>query len=172
MPILLALYLLPVFHILEKRLKNLKISISVIFFVDDSLFISQNKSFYILNLNLFCSYCVMFLLLKQFRLVIEHRKTKVFHFSRSQGAFNPPSLDLSILKGFVLCPKETWHYLGFIFDRKLSFCQYIDFYMNKAISTVKSMKILGNSTRGLVLSQKYLLYRMCVLLIALYGFLL
>ena len=36
-PILLILYLLPVFHIFEK---NLKIPISVISFVDDGLFIS------------------------------------------------------------------------------------------------------------------------------------
>ena len=107
LPILSALYLLPVFHILEKRLKNLKIPISVISFVDDGLFISQNKSFHILNSNIFCSCCIMSFLLKQFRLVIEHRKTKVFHFSRSQRAFNPFSLDLSILGGLVLCPKET-----------------------------------------------------------------
>ena len=107
LPILSALYLLSVFHILEKRLKNLKISISVISFVDDGLFISQNKFFHILNSNLFCSCCIMSLLLKQFRLVIEHRKTEVFHFSRSQRAFNPPSLDLSILGGLILCPKET-----------------------------------------------------------------
>jgi len=36
-PILLALYLLLVFHIFEKRLKNL---VSVILFVDNELFIS------------------------------------------------------------------------------------------------------------------------------------
>ena len=49
----------------------------------------------------------MSLLLEQFRLVIEHEKTEVFHFSRSHRAFNPPLLDLSILGGLVLCPKKT-----------------------------------------------------------------
>ena len=38
--ILSALYLLPFIYILEKCLKNLKIPISVISFVDNSLFIS------------------------------------------------------------------------------------------------------------------------------------
>jgi len=72
----------------------------------------------------------------------------------------------------VLCLKESWRYLRFIFDIKLSFHQHIDFYTNKAISMVKSMKMLQNSARGLILSQKCLLYRSCVSSIILYGFLL
>jgi len=44
LPILSALYLSLVFHFLEKRLKILKISISMISFVDDGLFVSQSKS--------------------------------------------------------------------------------------------------------------------------------
>jgi len=39
-PILLALYLLPFLYILEKHLKNLKIPISIISFMDDCLFIA------------------------------------------------------------------------------------------------------------------------------------
>jgi len=96
-----------VFYIFEKRLKNLKIPISIISFVDDGLFISQNKFFHILNSNIFCSYHVISLLLEQFGLVIEHGKTEVFYFSRSQEAFNSPPLDLSILEGSVCCPNET-----------------------------------------------------------------
>jgi len=53
----------------------------------------------------------------------------------------------------------------------LNFQKHIDFYANKAISTVEYLKMLGNSSRGLVPSQKYLLYRTCVLPIALYSFL-
>jgi len=70
----------------------------------------------------------------------------------------------------LLVPKDTWKYLGFIFDRKLCFHKHIDYYANKAISMVKCMKILGNSTRGLNSQQKRLLYRSCALPIALYGF--
>ena len=43
---------------------------------------------------------------------------------------------------------------------------------NEALSTVKCMKMLGNSTRGLLPHQKSLLYRSCVLLLVLYRFLL
>jgi len=64
-PILSALFIAPIFHIFEKRIKNLNISVFFLSFVDDELFISQEKSFTNTNTNLFCSYNIMFLLLDQ-----------------------------------------------------------------------------------------------------------
>jgi len=149
-----ALYLSSIFHSFEKRLKNLKIPISLISFVDDGLFVSQNKSILHSNANLFCSYNIMSSLLSKFGLIIKHGKTDVFHFSRAHGAFNPSPLNLSSIGGPLLLPKDTWRYLGFIFDYKLIFRNHIDFYSNKAISTIKCMKLLGNSTRGINPIQK------------------
>ena len=169
-PILSSLYLSPLLFILENRFKNLNIPISILSFVDDGLFIVQDKSFYISNLHLFCSYNILSKLLDSFGLVIEHSKTEIFHFSRSQGIFNPPPLDLSPLGGPTLRLKDSWRYLGFIFNQKLSFHKHIDYYANKAISTVKCMKLLGNSSQGINPLQKHLLYRCCALPIALYGF--
>jgi len=111
--ILSALYLSPVFHIFEKRTKNLKILI------------------------FFCYLWIMVSLLDQSGLFIKHKKTKVFHFSRLHNIFDSPPLDLSILRDPILYPKDTWHYLRFTFDRKLSFQQHIKFYSNKALWTVK-----------------------------------
>jgi len=118
-PILLALYLSPFLYILENCLKNLNIPVSIISFVDDGLFIFQNKSLDISNSRLFCSYNIMTKLLEKFGLIVEHSKTEVFHFNRLHGPFNSPPLNLSTIGGFVLKPKDTWKYLGFIFDRKL-----------------------------------------------------
>jgi len=168
-PILSTLYLSPLLYILEKCLKSLNIPVSLISFVDDGLFISQNKYIAISNAQLFCSYNVLLGLLKKFGLSIEHSKTETFHFNRSHGMFNSLSLDLSPLGRPTLYPKSSWKYLGFIFDCKLTFHQHIDLYSNKAISTIKCMKILGNSTRGIEPTQKQLLYRCCALPIALYG---
>jgi len=169
-PILLALYLSPFLHILEKQLKNLKIPISIISFIDDGLFISQDKSLEVSNAHLFCGYNVMSNLLDKFGLIAEHSKTEVFHFSRTHGPFNPPSLDLSPLGGPILSPKNLWKYLGFIFNRKLTFHQHINFYSNRAISSVKFMKLLGNSSCSISPLQKRLLYRCCIPPIALYSF--
>ena len=140
LPILLALFIILIFHIFEKRIKNINILISFLLFVDDSLFISQEKSFIYSNTNTFCSYNIMITLLDQFGLVVEHGKTEVFYFSRSIGAFDSLALDLSQISRLILYSKDIWRYLGFIFDRKLSFQQHINHYANKALSTVKCMK--------------------------------
>ena len=120
-PILLALYLISLLYILEKHLINLKIPVSILSFVDDGLSIAQNKSLDISNSYPFCSYNILSKLLDSFGLIIEHAKTEVFHFNRLHGAFNPPLLDLSLIGGPTLHPKDTWKYLGFIFDHKLTF---------------------------------------------------
>jgi len=144
-PILSALYLLPFIYVLENHLKNLKIPVSIISFVDDGLFISQSNFFDILNSRLYCSYNVLTNLLEKFGLVVEHSKTEIFHFNRSHSTFNSPPLNLSPLGENVLQPNNSWKYLGFIFNRKLTFHQHVDFYANKSISTIKCMKILSNS---------------------------
>ena len=110
-----------IFHIFEKRIKNLNIPIFFLLFVDNGLFISQEKSFVNTNTNIFCSYNIMTLLLNQFGLIVEHGKTEIFHFSRVYRAFNSPALDLSQLGRPILYSKDTWKYLRFIFNRKLSF---------------------------------------------------
>ena len=109
-------------------------------------------------------------LLEKFGLIVEHSKTDVFYFNRSQSAFNPPPLNLTSLEGTILWPKNTWKYLGFIFDRKLLFYQHVNFYSNKAMSMVKYIKILNNSNCGINPTQKHLLYRTCALPIILYRF--
>ena len=50
------------------------------------------------------------------------------------------------------------------------FHQHINHYLNKAISLVKYIKLLGNSSWEINPIQKHQLYRYCVLSIALYGF--
>ena len=119
--ILPALYLTLFLYILEKHLKSLKILISILLFVDNGLIIVQDKSLDISNSHLFYSYNVLSKLLDNFGLVIEHAKTEIFHFNRSHGIFNPLPLDLLLIGGPTLHPKDIWKHLGFIFDCKLMF---------------------------------------------------
>ena len=170
--ILSAFYFLPIFYIFEKKAKNLKILVSFLSFVYNGPFISQENSLEKMNSYLFYNYNIISSLLKQFRLIIKYGKTEVFYFSKFHRVLNPSFLDLSCLGGSVLHSKDTWHYLRFIFNKKLSFRQHVKFYLNKALSTVKCMKMLINSMYGLLSHQKCLLYKTCVLLITLYTFLL
>jgi len=73
--ILFAPFITPIFHIFEKRIKNLNIPIYFLLFVNDGLFISQNKSFTHTNANPFYSYNIMSSLLDQFRIVVKHGKS-------------------------------------------------------------------------------------------------
>ena len=109
-------------------------------------------------------------LFNQFGLAIKHNRSGVFHFSRSKNIIDPSPLDLRSAGSAILRSKDTWQYLEFFFDIKLSFQQHICYYANKALSTIKGIKMLSNSTRGLSLIYEYLLYRTYVFLIALYGF--
>ena len=84
-PIFLALYLAPFLHILENCLKNLKILVSMLSFIDNSLLVAQNKSISFSNSLLFCNYNIVSDLLLKFSLLVEHSKTKVLHFSRSHS---------------------------------------------------------------------------------------
>ena len=100
------------------------------------------------------SYSIIFSLFEQFSLIIEYNKSEVFHFSRTKKNYNLPFLDLWLLGKPLLCPKNKWKYFGFIFDRKLLFCHHIHFYSKKALSTIKNVKMLGNSTMGLLPSHQ------------------
>jgi len=105
-PILSALYIAPILHILENHLKILNIPVSILSFVDDGLLVAQNKSLTISNSLLLYSYQITSSLSERFKLMIEYGKTEVFHFSRLYGVFNPSLLDLSSIRGLLLCPKN------------------------------------------------------------------
>ncbi|KXN81399.1 hypothetical protein AN958_04763, partial [Leucoagaricus sp. SymC.cos] len=99
-------------------------------------------------------------------------KSELFHFSRRKGDNNLP-IDLGYAPytgDTPLCPKLFWWYLGFYFDRQLTFHEHVWYYSTKAISTVHAMGMLGNSLQGLSPKQKCLLYRSCVVPIATYSF--
>ena len=116
-------------------------------FVDDGLLIIQEKSFEKSNTNLFCSYSIISSLFRQFSLVIKYNKSEVFNFSRLTKNFNPPLLDLRPLGGTILKQKDTWQYLELFVNRKLLFYHHTHYYANKALSIIKSMKMLYNSVR-------------------------
>jgi len=154
-PILSTIYLTPVIKIFKKRLKILKenISTDILSFVNDGLLISQEKSYSLSSSFLLCSYNIMSKILIDAGLVMEHSKTELFHFTRARHPPNP-SIDLSLVEGPVISPKPIWWYLGFYFDCRLNFNYYTHFYATKCLSTLSAMKMLENSSRGLLSIQK------------------
>jgi hypothetical protein len=117
------------------------------------------------------AYAVVHELTEAMGLILEHTKSEGFHFSRKHGDVNP-DIDLGYAPytgATPLRPGTTWRYLGFFFDRSLTFREHVKRYTNKALTSVQAMLSLGNSVRGLRPKHKRLLYRSCVLPIATYG---
>jgi hypothetical protein len=82
-------------------------------------------------------------------------KSEIFEFYFRVGA-SPPSLGSG---DSSLRPKQYWKYLGFIFDRSLTFNEHVQRCVAKATSTVKALKMLGNSVCGLSATNKRILYK-------------
>ena len=94
--ILFTIYIAFIFHIFKKRSKILLSSILVLslLFVNNSLLISQEKSYEKSNTNIFCSYSVISSFCNQFGLAIKHDKLEIFHFFRFTKNTQLPPLDL------------------------------------------------------------------------------
>ncbi|PPQ94670.1 hypothetical protein CVT25_009431, partial [Psilocybe cyanescens] len=169
-PVLSALYLTLIMRLFE--LDPLTRGCFLLSYVNDGTLVVQSKSLLDNCEALKRAYGVIFELFKKFGLALEHDKSEVFHFDRSHSKDNPPvDLGYAPYTGATpLKPKLYWRYLGFYFDRKLTFTEHVRYYSTKALSTVKAMKMLGSSTRGLRPVQKRVLYRACVLPIVTYGF--
>ena len=108
-PILSTIYLSPIIKTFKKRIKNLKENIptDILSFVDDSLLISQEKSYSLSSSFLLCSYNIMSKILFDAGLVMEHSKTELFYFTRAQHPPNP-SINLTPVGGPVVTLLENF----------------------------------------------------------------
>ncbi|CAA7270009.1 unnamed protein product [Cyclocybe aegerita] len=153
-PVISGLFIAPVMKLFY--IKAAPLNMTLLSFVDDGTILAQSKQLDDNNVGLRKAYKIIYLLFVAFALVLEHDKTKLFHFSRRRDAYNP-SLDLGYAPhtgDTPLKPKTYWRYLGFYFDRGLTFHEHVRYYATKAFTTVQAMRMLGNSTRGLSPKQR------------------
>ena len=99
-------------------------------------------------------------------------------YNTSQSVFVPlqcqlPPIDLGVLLytgSTPLTSNAFWRYLGFFFDRTLSFKEHVHFYATKSFTACKALHMLGNSVRGLPSHLKCLIYISCILPVMTYGY--
>ncbi|PPQ95966.1 hypothetical protein CVT25_000409 [Psilocybe cyanescens] len=146
-PVLSALYLTLIMRLF--KLDPLTCGCFLLSYVDDGTFMVKSKSLLDNCEALKRAYGVIFELFKKFGLALEHDKSEVFHLDWSHSKDNPSvDLDYALYTGATpLKPKLYWQYLGYYFDRKLTFTEHVRYYSTKALSTVKVMKMLGSSIR-------------------------
>ena len=69
----------------------------------------------------------------------------------------------------LIKPKPCIRYLGFFFDSELTWNAHVTFYFNRAFSTIRALRMLGSSIRGLGTLQKRHSYQACVIPVLTYG---
>ena len=171
-PVLSALYISPIMKLFELKARRQGLDTTLLSYVDDGTVVAQSKHLDDNCRTLKRAYGILFKLFTDLGLFLEHDKSELFHFDRSRSQANP-AIDLGFAPytgATPLRPKTYWRYLGFYFDRKLTFREHVRFYSTKSFTTVQAMRMLGNSTRGLPPDQKRILYRACVLPIATYRY--
>ncbi|PPQ90824.1 hypothetical protein CVT25_012158 [Psilocybe cyanescens] len=123
--VLSALYLTLIMRLFE--LDPLTRGCFLLSYVDNGTLVVQSKSLLDNCEALKWAYRVIFELFKKFGLTLEHDKSEVFHFDWSHSKDNPPvDLGYTPYTGTTpLKPKLYWRYLGFYFDRKLTFTEHV-----------------------------------------------
>ncbi|KAF8657821.1 hypothetical protein AX14_007828, partial [Amanita brunnescens Koide BX004] len=114
-------------------------------------------------------------------LLIEVDKTELIHFPgfdlnktgrKLTPASNVPMRMRNLQKGnavVTIKPKGLVRYLGFFFDSELNWNAHVSFYFNRAFSTIRALRMLGSSIRGLGTLQKRHAYQACALPVLAYG---
>jgi hypothetical protein len=176
-PILACLYLAPALWHLDKP--EPESPHFILSFVDDTAICTQSRN---LDANvawLVHQYTRWKACLLSFGLRIEDDKTELFHTRAYQTEvhrkplYNGPLPDVKIQGDggqITIKATERWRYLGFIFDSCLNYRQHLEWWTNKAQSTLVAMKMLGNSARGLTPKDKRLMYLTAVFPVMAYGF--
>ncbi|KAF8687864.1 hypothetical protein AX14_003632 [Amanita brunnescens Koide BX004] len=175
-PILSALYLSVIIrHVFPETMPPA--TTRCLFFVDDGMIITASPS---LQTNIAVLRLYLLLLLQalaDFGLQVETSKTELMHFfafelssARRLAITHQPHLTFTWRQvDYDITPAARLRYLGFFFTPTLDFSYHVQFYTNKAFSTIRACTMLGNSVRGLGPQQRAHVYQACVLSVLTYG---
>ena len=148
-----------------------------LFYVDDGVIITASPSLQT-NIAILRLYLLLLLqALADIGLQVESSKTELMHFfafeltaARRLAITQQPHLQFTWQQiDYDIPPSPRWRYLGFFFTPTLDFTYHVQFYTNKAFSTIRACAMLGNSVRGIGPRQRAHAYQACVLSVLTYG---
>ncbi|KAF8702623.1 hypothetical protein AX14_014398 [Amanita brunnescens Koide BX004] len=148
-----------------------------LFYVDDGVIITALPSLQVNIAVLRLHLLLLLQALSDIGLQVEASKTELIHFfafklsaSRRLAITHQPHLDFTWrMVQYDIRPTDRWRYLGFFFTPTLDFSYHVQFYTNKAFSTIRACSMLGNSVRGIGPRQRSHAYQACVLSVLTYG---
>ena len=101
---------------------------------------------------------------------IDPDKSDLMHFSNRRGHNSSPSLSALINGQHVtISPPKFIRWLGFYFDRKLTFNDHTKIMCAKASNVMSGLSCLGNTITGMTPNHLHLLFKTCVVPVMTYG---
>ncbi|KAF8622833.1 hypothetical protein AX15_006717 [Amanita polypyramis BW_CC] len=183
-PILSNLYVaIPLCVHFPFSLKNTENTLS---FIDDYVLSTISNSLRLNIDRLSLLYRLFYDIIQGCGLTIEPEKTELFNFAACDLSKNTKPIYKNITFSSIslpkkehnlwtltdalqIQPKSIWRYLGFFFDSELNFDAHVQKYINKSMSALNAMRMLGNSIEGFTPSKRKLVYTACIWSIASYG---
>ena len=177
-PLLSALYIAPTLFKLFAQTFNE--ATACIFYVDDGVILHSSPSMQLNMHYLRTKYQELATDFLAIGLRLEPGKTELMHFAAhlitkpGKPLYSGPYPDMDLgVQPFTgdkrLKPSLLWRYLGFFFDPKLTFSSHVIFYVNKAYSTIRALRMLGNSVKGLDCQSRALVFKAAVMPVLSYG---
>src|SRR6266404_2462198 len=167
-PILSALYTTPLL-LLSQSWEDAALSL----YVDDGLIFASGPSWTHVQQTLQAYFTVTYNWLTRAGLSLESSKTELIFFRRSHDRLASPTRlllpDYSIQSYVAITPSTCVRYLGFHIQHKLDWCQHVQVMANRTRTSLRAVKILGNSIRGLNMADWRLLYHAIALPTLSYG---
>ncbi|KAF8730035.1 hypothetical protein AX14_005799 [Amanita brunnescens Koide BX004] len=156
-------------------------NVSSLFFVDDGLLYCASKKLSQNVQRIEACLDKIQVTLAALGLFIDVDKTELIHFPGflmnrpGRKLALPSTLPIrmcNLQKGGIMTTiksKGLIRYLGFFFDSELNWNAHVTFYFNRAFSTIRALRMLGSSIRGLGTLQKRHTYQACALPVLTYG---
>ena len=167
-PVLSIIFAAPILH-LATRWTHASLSM----YIDDGNLFACADDFAQVNTLLRRAYRDCWDWLHRAGLSIEPDKTEVIFFQNSHAAHPRPThiwlADPSRNLEYRVDASNTVRYLGIYFDFRLSWKEHVHVMTNRARSTLKALRLLGNSIRGLDWANWRVVYNAVILPILTYA---
>jgi hypothetical protein len=167
-PVLSIIYTSPLLHKMRAWTNS-----SLGMYVDDGVIFACGKEWADIQNTMRFGYSECAEWLTRAGLNIEPDKTELLFFRKRMEKVDPPAnirLPTSADNITYQVPATiTLRYLGFFFDARLSWTHHVDVVCNRARASLKALKLLGNSVRGLDQAKWRLAYNAICLPVLTYG---
>ena len=168
-PVLSALYTSPLLSI--NPVENTTLGM----YVDDGVIFAQGDDWDTVNSLLTARYQSCEEWLRRNNLAIEPEKTELIYFRKPWSRQTDPPPDRIYLPDpakstyYRVAPKATVRYLGFFINHKLDWEPHVTTMCNRARASIKALKVLGNTHRGMSMANWRLVFNAVCLPVLSYG---